>query len=588
VDERDPVCLALTRVVGKARDDGTMNVGALRLAPDFSFAELPDGERVVFTRSETRVLSALAQHPNRLLSREQMLDAVSEPGSDKRDRNIDFLVNRLRRKLSDDARSPRYIATRYGEGYVWIGQQTTINPLHSGVYFVVGPVRGMGNLGELHSRADQFTSALLSALRDELPASRVVILAPDCPPASEFVGDLPEMAVELNYFEETGTGHCVATMRHFRSGRILAIKRLILPGDDRRNAANVAAEVTGWLLNNAWREKAGQIEPGVPLPVLMQLASTEPDYGYGSENDSDRRLRKLSDLHQARTMAAIKENEARVRALLKADPDDPILKIMCATQIHMKYVVQGHNLFRAGIDNRTADEDEIEALVQSALPYVQVKSDYVIMAAKLLHFLDRGYSELAYDLSEQAYSSTVSAAGSLAIVAQMRAFAGNSEAALRCIDQALNLIEPGSKAHLYTLTIKMQALRAIEDFDRLREAKREFLSIARVASFFYEPLFCEPNAPSLRARAMMLLISRDQASGMLLHTNYISARLFRDADHRANSILSPLSLAVRRYGADFVPAEIWQSHPGLAARFGARPPSGAAVVPEGVFQTVSK
>lgn len=47
---------------------------------------------------------------------------MSEPGSDKNDSNVDYLINRLRQKLSDEARQPRFIATRYGEGYVWIAE----------------------------------------------------------------------------------------------------------------------------------------------------------------------------------------------------------------------------------------------------------------------------------------------------------------------------------------------------------------------------------------------------------------------------------------------------------------------------------
>src|SRR5690606_21309392 len=113
------------------RGDGTISetekLAGVRLAPDFSFAETPGGERVAFTRSERRALAVLAQHPNRLLTRDQILDALTGPGSDKSDRNIDFLINRLRHKLSDDARNPRYIATRYGEGYIWIGRPAGVD-----------------------------------------------------------------------------------------------------------------------------------------------------------------------------------------------------------------------------------------------------------------------------------------------------------------------------------------------------------------------------------------------------------------------------------------------------------------------------
>ena len=72
---------------------------------------MPGGKRISFTRSEKRALAVLVRHPNRILTRDQILDAVTGSGSDNGDRNIDFLVNRLRRKLSDNAREPRFIAT---------------------------------------------------------------------------------------------------------------------------------------------------------------------------------------------------------------------------------------------------------------------------------------------------------------------------------------------------------------------------------------------------------------------------------------------------------------------------------------------
>jgi hypothetical protein len=188
------------------------------------------------------------------------------------------------------------------------------------------------------------------------------------------------------------------------------------------------------------------------------------------------------------------------------------------------------------------------------------------MAAKLLHFLGRGYEGLARELAEEAYHSSVSAAGSLAIIGQLRAFAGETEAALRCIDQALNLVARGSKAHLYTLTIKMQALRAVADFDRLGEAKRELYGVSGAAMFFYEPMFADPDRLSIRAKAVVMMLSRRKAAALLQMNNYVSARLFREPEHRANAILTPLTLVVRRFGRAAVPDEIAATHPGLLDR----------------------
>jgi hypothetical protein len=546
---------------------GIEKISSVRLAPDFSFAETPGGERVAFTRSEKQALSVLARHPNRLLTRDQLLDALTGPGSDKSDRNIDFLINRLRRKLSDDARDPRYIATRYGEGYVWIGGTTGVAADHANAYLIVGPLRGLDNLAGGRGLAERFASDLQASLRPELPPEQRVVLAPDCPPAAEFTDKMPTLSVELTFFEERGVVNCVATAREFRSGRILAIHRVAVPGDGPDEALRSAAELSKLLLDRTWRMLATQTEAGVPLPVLMHLASTQPDHEHGTLADSDTRLRKLEALHVSRYVAAWKENEARLRGLLEATPDDATLKIMYATQIHSKYISFGHVLFQNGIDDRARDEDEIESLVLAALPHVQSQPEYAIMAAKLLHFLDRGYDGLARNLAEEAYDASVSAASSLSIIGQLRAFAGETEAALRCIDQALNLVTRGSKAHLYTLTIKMQALRAAADFDRLGEAKRELYSVSGAAMLFYEPMFANPDKLSIRAKAVVMMLSREKAAALLKMNNYVSARLFRDPGHRANAILTPLTLVVRRFGKATVPEEIAATHPGLLDRF---------------------
>jgi len=541
--------------------------GSLRIAPDFSFAETASGERIEFTRSEKRVLAALAQRPNRIQSRDQLLEAVAGTESDALERNIDFLINRLRRKLSDNARNPRFIATRYGEGYAWIGRTSGIAASYADAYLVVGPFKGIDNLGCHRASAERFASHLHGTLRSELPPERRVVLAPDCPPAADFADTMPTLSVELAFFEECGAVHCIVTARQFRSGRMLAVQRVVVPEDEPAEAIRSAAKVAKLLLAEAWRTLATQTADGVPLPVLMHLASTRPEHSPGASADSDRDLQKLLALHESRTMAAWKENEARLKRLLMESPDDAFLKIMHAAQIHSKYIMFGHNLFHNGVDDRTRDEDDIEALTLEALPHIRSQPEYAIMAAKLLHFLQRGYFDLARELSEEAYASSVSAAGSLTMIGQFRAYAGETEAALRCIDQALNLVTPGSKAHFYTLTVKLQTLRAVSDYERLKETKRQLYRMSTVLMVLYEPLFANPDELSLRAKAVIMALSRKRAAAMLQWTNYVSSRLFSDPAHRTNDILALLTLVVRRFGKAAVPDEIKTTHPGVLDRF---------------------
>lgn len=541
---------------------------SIRLAPDFSFAETSNHERIWFTRLEKRVLAVLAQHPNRILTRDQILDAVSGAGSDSRDRNIDFLINRLRRKLSDNARDPRFIATHYGEGYLWIGGTLSVDTSFADTYLVVGPLKGGENLGHGRALAQKFGSHLHGAFRSELPPEQRVVLAPDCPPATEFSGTMPTLSVELTFFEERGAVNCVAKARQFRSRRILAVRRVAISESEPAEAIRTAAKVAKLLLAEIWRTLATQTEDGVPLPVLMHAALIHPaELDHGSFAGSDRQLQKLVTLHENRIMAAWKKNEIRLRHLLRESPNDATLKIMYATHIHSKYIQLGYTLFQNGVDDRSQDEDDIEALVLEALPQIQSQPEYAIIAAKLLHFLQRGYFDLARELSEEAYAASVSAAGSLAIIGQFRAFAGETDAALRCIDQALNLVTIGSTEHFYALTIKLQILHAAADFERLHEAKRQIYRMSAVLMLFYEPMFSNPEKLSLRAKAVAMTLSRGRAVALLKWQNYVSARLFCNSSHGANAILTLLTLVVRRFGKAAIPNELVVTHPRLLDRF---------------------
>ncbi len=76
------------------------------------------GRPVVLTALEFRLLVALLEAGGRVLTRDQLLDAVYPGGeSDVLDRTMDVLVKRVREKLGDDADRPRYVATVRGVGY---------------------------------------------------------------------------------------------------------------------------------------------------------------------------------------------------------------------------------------------------------------------------------------------------------------------------------------------------------------------------------------------------------------------------------------------------------------------------------------
>ena len=75
------------------------------------------GTEVDLTAIEFRLLLELARHPDRVLTREQLLERVWGYDYLGDSRLVDMAINRLRTKIGDDARTPRYITTVRGVGY---------------------------------------------------------------------------------------------------------------------------------------------------------------------------------------------------------------------------------------------------------------------------------------------------------------------------------------------------------------------------------------------------------------------------------------------------------------------------------------
>lgn len=78
-----------------------------------------DGLVVSLSGAEYRLLRVLLDHPQRVLSRDQILTITQGREAELFERSIDLMISRLRKCLGDDAREPRYIKTVRSEGYVF-------------------------------------------------------------------------------------------------------------------------------------------------------------------------------------------------------------------------------------------------------------------------------------------------------------------------------------------------------------------------------------------------------------------------------------------------------------------------------------
>ena len=85
-----------------------------------------DGSEVALTRAESALLIAFVRNPGRVLSRDQLSQAIAGHGEELYGRSIDMHVGRLRRKIEPDPKSPRFIITVSGAGYKFAAGPRTV------------------------------------------------------------------------------------------------------------------------------------------------------------------------------------------------------------------------------------------------------------------------------------------------------------------------------------------------------------------------------------------------------------------------------------------------------------------------------
>ncbi len=205
------------------------------------------GKEVIFTRAERTVLSTFMAHPQRVLSRNALLDAISGVGSDASDRNVDFLINRLRAKLGDPARSPRFIATRYGEGYVWVAEPS--EPADALV--VVGPVHGMARAGPFCEVAEALVGELVQQLDAATSSGQAVRLEERFSAKS---ATRTRFSLEVSVFPKTEALQCALVLRQMPGGDVIGMSRLAVA--EAGEVAGLVADVVQQFRSLIWHRHA--------------------------------------------------------------------------------------------------------------------------------------------------------------------------------------------------------------------------------------------------------------------------------------------------------------------------------------------
>lgn len=112
----------LRRSGDAASEDGVLRYVGLEVNPDKRAAQL-DGEELELTTMEFQLLALLAANPGKVYSRDDVLNELRGIDAQLFSRSVDILVSRLRQKLGDTAKHPRFIKTVWGAGYTFVGEE---------------------------------------------------------------------------------------------------------------------------------------------------------------------------------------------------------------------------------------------------------------------------------------------------------------------------------------------------------------------------------------------------------------------------------------------------------------------------------
>lgn len=494
---------------------------------DMLTASWADGTQVHFTRSERALLRSFVQQPGRLLTREQLLAALASD-ENASDRTVDFLVNRLRARLKDSARKPRFIATRYGEGYIWIALRETRDI--TSPFLVIGPVWSPDGGG---AQAADFLAQAHSQLALGLGNGHQVALLPLWRPGAQgSAGVAYSLALCLH---RVGSQlHMAVALRHHPSNQTVHTYRVTLmaEGDVPQEAARLAVTIRSSL----WWHRA--------LPPGQSLSPTEAPL----------QVR----LHEAAQMLACQsepwqENAWQLQRARAQSPDDPGLAVLWALNRYYELVwhaAQGNAL---AWDDWERIEDEIEAAVLLHLPALQGNPLMVLAAAKLLFFVDRGHAEQVEQLVDDTFVRSTAFAATFALQGQIRMSRGFIAEALQLYAQAQALCEEGSDFWCYLIVLRCSALLADGRYGELTITAHALYEARPQARLPLGLVFAEPGGV-LDDVQRLVLSSMDaaQAQGMVRNLYRITARHFRLPRHRRHVMAGLLALLQPRFGPHVV------------------------------------
>jgi DNA-binding winged helix-turn-helix (wHTH) protein/tetratricopeptide (TPR) repeat protein len=412
-----------------------LDFGDLQIDVTCMFARR-NGHIIKFTRSERALLLVLTGNPHRLLTRGRLLDEIATRTSDPSDRNIDFLVNRLRSKLGDSARSPSFIATQYGEGYLWIATPSPTVPLD--VFLIIDPTSDL----EGHPFRRQ-ASLLLDRLRDAISTG----IGPERNIAngektSGLSRDKARYSLQVSFHADHGRLSCAAALREMPSKRIMKTFRLQL---DINDDASFASE-------------ASRVSDGVVDALTQALKDASSGLGISEDETIGQRFQRASKLLSADNPQWLANGDRleRNRAL---NPHDADAALQWCLHLFSRLVLT-EPFIGLSLEERDKIETEIEDTVLECLPEIENNPLLKLAAAKLLYFINRGHLDLAEEIAERTFASTQDFTAALPILGQVKYARGHFEEAVKLFNRGIDMAAPGSEFHWHMRVLKCLALVA--------------------------------------------------------------------------------------------------------------------------------
>jgi len=512
--------------------------------PDMLTAKRDDGTILRFTRQERALLLRFVRQPHVLVTRAQLLEALGDETGTLSERNVDYLVNRLRKRLGDAARQSRFIVTQYGEGYVWAAEPVETTPLSA--FLLIGPVFGLDDdAAALNGMPDRLASALKAATGGK----RTVLYRPDWRHDPQSAENL-NFTVDVSVHADADRLHLALVLREGRSRQPIETFRRTW---SRGRTPNEVDELSQALTDALWRHEA-----------LSDKAVIEP-------TDRPAHLR----LHDAAVMltddtVSWRENAARLKREHEADKANPKLSVMLALNHYTRLLQSLGETSPLDHDGWQALESEIEALALRALPDAHADPKLLLAIAKLLRFIDRGYLDLAERLTEEAFMASTAFAAAFSMKAQIAASRGQIDEAASLYDKAIEMAEPGSQFHIYLLILKAVAMMAGERRGEVDHLALQLHDLVPGAQTSFGLFFASPQAKRLPPSQEQALASMPPAFGQHFATYLfkVSARQFKRRPHQRNVLKGLTIHLMRQHGSAAIGPEIAGRFPELLARRG--------------------